>query len=61
VLFIKGEIIINTSSNTFNRIPNVKDEWIIKAFSQWIEDYKPANPTSVEIFRKWEEIKKGKV
>jgi hypothetical protein len=58
-LFIKENININTTSNTFTNRP--KEEWIVKMFTRYLEEYKPANATSVEILKKWEEIIKGKI
>jgi hypothetical protein len=57
---------LNTSKNTFTNNPqddgfkNLDKDWIIATFSTWLEEYKPANATSVEIFNKWEDIKVGK-
>ena len=48
---------MNTTSNTFTNRP--KEEWIVKMFTRYLEEYKPANATSVEILKKWEEIIKG--
>jgi hypothetical protein len=57
---------MNTTHNTF--VSNLKEDgykkldtdWIVATFSTWLEEYKPANATSVEIFNKWEDIKVGK-